>query len=135
MAFYQKKRASPIIPIVSLIDILTVLLIFFIATMSFKAQTPKVNIVLPESGTAVNAVSEKAVPAILTVTPEGKLYLDAQPVEMEKLGEVVKETKKRRDVAMRADKQVPFGIIIQVLDALKKSGIETLPTQMQEPKK
>ena len=135
MAFYQKKRASPIIPIVSLIDILTVLLIFFIATMTFKAQQPQVKIVLPPSETAVNAVSEKIVPAVLTVTPEGKIYLDAQPVEMNKLGDMVKETKKARDVVMRADEKVPFGTIIQVMDALKKSGIETLPTQMQEQKK
>ena len=135
MAFYQKKRASPIIPIVSLVDILTVLLIFFIATMTFKAQQPQVKITLPNSETAVNAVAERSVPAVLTVTPEGKIYLDAKEVDIEKLGELVKETKKTRDVAMRADKQVPFGVIIQVLDALKKSGIETLPTQMQDPKK
>ena len=135
MAFYQKKRASPIIPIVSLIDILTVLLIFFIATMTFKAQTPQVKIVLPNSETAVNAATEKIVPAVLTITPEGKIYLDAQSVELDKLGDLVKETKKSRDVVMRADEKVPFGLVIQVMDMLKKAGIESLPTQMQEPKK
>ena len=36
---------------------------------------------------------------------------------------------------MRADKTVPFGTIIKVLDTLKEAGIENLPTQMNDPRK
>lgn len=136
MAFYTKKRASPIIPIVSLVDILTVLLIFFIVTTTFKSQTPQVRIELPESKTAVSAPNSKARPTILTISPDGLCFLNAQPIELDKLGEALKAaTQDGGEVAMRADKTVPFGTIIKVLDTLKEAGIENLPTQMNEPGK
>lgn len=136
MAFYQKRRSSPIIPIISLVDILTILLIFFIVTTTFKTQTPQVAITLPDSKTAVAAPAAKSRPLILTVAPDGKCYLDAQPVELEKLGEAIKKARgDGGEVAMKADKSVPFGTIIKVLDTLKESGIENLPTQMNDPRK
>src|SRR5882757_5569723 len=131
MAFYKRKRSSPIIPIVSLVDILTVLLIFFIVTTTFKSQTPQVRIELPDSKTAVAAPSAKARPTILTISPDGQCFVNAQPIALEKLGEAIKDAgKDGGEVAMRADKTVPFGTIIKVLDTLKEAGIENLPTQM-----
>ncbi len=136
MAFYKRRRSSPIIPIVSLVDILTVLLIFFIVTTTFKSQVPQVSIVLPESKTAVAAPSAKARPTILTVSPDGQCFVNAQPTELAKLGEVIKAaTQDGGEVAMRADTGVPFGTIIKVLDTLKEAGIENLPTQMNDPRK
>ncbi len=82
MAFYKRKRRSPIIPIVSLVDILTVLLIFFIVTTTFKSQVPQVSIVLPESKTAVAAPSAKARPTILTVSPDGHCFVNPQTTEL-----------------------------------------------------
>ena len=136
MAFYKRKRSSPIIPIVSLVDILTVLLIFFIVTTTFKSQTPQVRIELPDSKTAVAAPSAKARPTILTISPDGQCFVNAQPIALEKLGEAIKDAgKDGGEVAMRADKTVPFGTIIKVLDTLKEAGIENLPTQMNDPRK
>jgi biopolymer transport protein ExbD len=136
MAVYKRKRSSPIIPIVSLVDILTVLLIFFIVTTTFKSQTPQVSIVLPDSKTAVAAPSAKARPTILTISPDGQCFVNAQPIALEKLGEAIKDAgKDGGEVAMRADKSVPFGTIIKVLDTLKEAGIENLPTQMNDPRK
>ena len=136
MAFYTKKRSSPIIPIVSLVDILTVLLIFFIVTTTFKSQTPQVRIELPDSKTAVAAPSAKSRPTLLTIAPDGQCYLNAQPVELEKLGDAIKAAQNDGgEVTMKADKAVPFGIIIRVLDTLKEAGIENLPAQMSEQRK
>jgi biopolymer transport protein ExbD len=136
MAFYKRKRSSPIIPIVSLVDILTVLLIFFIVTTTFKSQTPQVRIELPDSKTAVAAPSAKARPTILTISPDGQCFVNAQPISLEKLGDAIKDAgKDGGEVAMRADKTVPFGTIIKVLDTLKEAGIENLPTQMNDPRK
>lgn len=136
MAFYTKKRSSPIIPIVSLVDILTVLLIFFIVTTTFKSATPQVRIDLPDSKSAVAAPNAKARPTLLTVSADGQCFVNAQPVELAKLGDAIKDAQKDGgEVAMRADKTVPFGTIIKVLDTLKEAGIENLPTQMNDPRK
>jgi biopolymer transport protein ExbD len=98
MAFYKRKRSSPIIPIVSLVDILTVLLIFFIVTTTFKSQTPQVRIELPDSKTAVTAPSAKARPTILTISPDGQCFVNAQPIALEKLGEAIKDAGKQTEI-------------------------------------
>ena len=48
MRFYTKRRKMPSITIVSLIDILAILLIFFIVTTTFKDKLPQLQINLPE---------------------------------------------------------------------------------------
>src|SRR6202011_5140636 len=56
--FAVRKRRAPSIIIVSLVDILTILLIFFVVSTTFKKDQPQVQINLPESKTATNAPAE-----------------------------------------------------------------------------
>src|SRR6185503_6138838 len=56
--FAVRKRRAPSIIIVSLVDILTILLIFFVVSTTFKKDQPEVQINLPDSKTAVNAAAE-----------------------------------------------------------------------------
>ncbi len=67
MRFYTRKRRAPSIIIVSLIDILAILLIFFIVTTTFQKNLPQLQINLPESKTAEQAPAEKQEPALLRV--------------------------------------------------------------------
>ena len=58
MTFYTRKRRAPSVIIVSLIDILAILLIFFIVTTTFQRNQPQLQINLPESKTAEEAPAE-----------------------------------------------------------------------------
>ena len=58
MNFAVRKRRAPSIIIVSLVDILTILLIFFVVSTTFKKDQPEVQINLPESKTATSAPAE-----------------------------------------------------------------------------
>ena len=58
MKFAVRKRRAPSIIIVSLVDILTILLIFFVVSTTFKKDQPEVQINLPESKTATKASAE-----------------------------------------------------------------------------
>ena len=49
MQFYTRKRRNLFVNVVSLIDILAILLIFFIVTTTFRKKQPQVQINLPES--------------------------------------------------------------------------------------
>ena len=64
MQFVRKRRRQPFINIISLIDILVVLLIFYIATTVFKRTEPKLNIVVPPSTTA-NALNTPSLESFL----------------------------------------------------------------------
>ena len=135
MRFSQKRRTMPVINIISLIDILCILLIFFIVTTVFKRPEPMVPINVPKSSEA-KAVGENEVPPlILYVTKEGKMFLGDQPVEPSRLaGELRNRKASAPDfkIAMKADAAVPFRVIVGINDAASQAGIGHLPTFMDE---
>ncbi len=129
MQFARKQRRQPVINIISLIDILVVLLIFYIATTVFKKSEPKIILKVPESSLAKSA--DTAPPSIIYVTADSKLFFDDAPIEPEKLGDLLKSkmaTNSNFKVAMKADTKAPFGLIIKVMDAAHVAGIANLDT-------
>jgi len=135
MQFTRKRRRPPMINIIPLIDVLVVLLIFYIATTVFKKPEPKIKIVVLDSTRAV--ATPNTPPTILYVTDDSKLYLGADLVEPDKLGELLK-SKLAADpefkVAMKADTKAPFGVIVKVMDAAHFAGMGDLPTFMNTDK-
>lgn len=134
MRFYTRKRRPPVINIISLIDILVILLIFFIATSTFKKKQPQLEINLPEAKTATAAAATKTEPLILRVKSADELTLDEKPVALKALADALKTARQKapeRPVAMQADRQAPFGVVVQVLDALKQAGVKNIPTFTQ----
>jgi len=123
MNFYQRKRRMPAVIIVSLIDIFAILLIFVIVTSTFRKPQPTVTIKLPESTTA--APHSQAPNLVeLSVSPEGIVKLDGVQVEMGELSSKIKAVvDENRSLALKADTQAPFGVIVRVLDALKEAGV------------
>ena len=128
MKFAVRKRRAPSIIIVSLVDILTILLIFFVVSTTFKKDQPEVQINLPESKTATNASGELD-HAILTVSDTDEIKLDGQTVAVDDLERAVRNLSdtKRSSLALQADKKASFGIIVKVMDALKLAGVKNLP--------
>src|SRR5438067_12250810 len=84
MNFAVRKRRAPSIIIVSLVDILTILLIFFVVSTTFKKDQPEVQINLPESKTATKAPAELE-HAIVTVDETDAVELDGQSIEVSEL--------------------------------------------------
>ncbi len=128
MKIAVRKRRAPSIIIVSLVDILTILLIFFVVSTTFKKDQPEVQINLPESQTATNAPSESE-HAIVSVDANDEVQLDGHAVPVEELELAVREltTARKASVALQADKKASFGTIIKVMDALKLAGVKNLP--------
>lgn len=137
MRFYTRKRRNPSIIIVSLIDILAILLIFFIVTTTFRKDLPSLKINLPESKTAEAAAAPKNEPLVLKVKSEKEISLGDQPVNLPDLAAKLTAARSQapdRPIALQADREAPFGLVVQVLDALKAAGIKNIPafTQPQE---
>jgi len=115
MRFYVKRKRTPQIIIVSLIDIFAMLLIFFIVTTTFKTAESELSIKLPESKTAT-AASNPTEPMVLAITSEEKIVLDDHPVKnVDELSSAIEEAQKKtteRLLAMKADQKVSFGFIV-----------------------
>ena len=84
MKIAVRKRRAPSIIIVSLVDILTILLIFFVVSTTFKKDQPEVQINLPESKTAANVTAEFE-HAIVSVSENDEIRLDGRIMSAEEL--------------------------------------------------
>lgn len=134
MKFHTKKRKSPSIIIVSLIDILAILLIFFIVTTTFKTNQTQLQINLPDSKTAEKVASETKEPLVLAIKGENEITLGDKPISLPELAGALKTARAQtpeRPIAMQADKEAPFGVVVGVLDALKEAGLKNVPTFTQ----
>ena len=135
MKFAVRKRRAPSIIIVSLVDILTILLIFFVVSTTFKRDQPEVQINLPESKTAKNVPAELE-HAIVTVDQNDEIKLDNKTVSADELENAVRNLPdtRRSSLALQADKKASFGMIVKVMDALKLAGVKNLPAFTREGK-
>ena len=134
MRFHTRRRRIPIVNVINLIDILCIILIFFVVTSIFRREEPQIKLDLPESSQA--KPSQQTTPEIITVTEDEKIYLGATLITVPELAPLLKA---RRDAdpharfALKSSKKAPFGIIIKVMDAVKVAGIDELPTFTAEP--
>jgi biopolymer transport protein ExbD len=135
MKFAVKKRRAPSIIIVSLVDILTILLIFFVVSTTFKKDQPEVQINLPESKIATKAPAEME-HALITVDQNDEIKLDGRAVSPDELETAVRDLPPTRksSLALQADKKASYGTIIKVMDSLKLAGVKNLPAFMREEK-
>jgi biopolymer transport protein ExbD len=135
MKFAVRKRRAPSIIIVSLVDVLVILLIFFVVSTTFKTVQPEVQINLPQSKTATDAPSELD-HALVSIDQDDEIKLDGKTVEVDALEGVVRDLSPTRksSIALQADKKASFGTIIKVMDALKLAGVKNLPAFTQPDK-
>ena len=133
MNFAVRKHRAPSIIIVSLVDILTILLIFFVVSTTFKKDQPEVQINLPESKTATKAPAELE-HAIVSVDEADAIKLDGRPVDVGELERAVRNLSQtqKASLALQADRKASFGTIIKVMDALKLAGVRNLPAFTRE---
>jgi biopolymer transport protein ExbD len=123
----HRRRGAPSVIIVSLIDVLMVVLIFLVVTTTYKQQ-PSVKLALPESKQQKSGGSE-TIPLVVTIAKQPPIYLNQDPVSVDRLQTRLVEAVKRDPqtiLAIRADTEAPFGQIIKVMDAAKAANIKTV---------
>ena len=128
MQFYSRARRPLSINIVSMIDILSILLIFFIVTTTFKKVKPKVDIKLPETANA-SEKAESLEPEIIYITRENRIFIGNQEVTLEQLVPALKEqrlAKPSQVFTLEADEGIQLGFFVKVMDAAKGAGLTDL---------
>ncbi len=136
MRFYTKHRRTPIINIVSLVDILCILLIFFIVTTTFRKDEPRVEIKVPESSSATKDPHPQE-PVIIYASKDLKIFVGSAEVPLAKLPLVLKARKAEAETtifALKADTDIPLGFFVKVLDASKEAGLTNLQMFTEPPK-
>lgn len=124
----RKRKQTPAVIIVALIDVLIVMLIFLLVTTSFRQQ-PALRLALPESSQSPKTGANEDVPLVVSVDPQGNIRLgvDAVAVTGDRLKrELLQRASANPELrlAINADKAAPFGQIVVVMDAAKAAGIK-----------
>ncbi len=138
MKFYTRRRRTPQVIIVSLIDIFAILLIFVIVTTTFKRAQPQVTIKLPESKCAVATEKKTSEPTVLSISEKEEIFIGEKKVELAELAPSVSSliaSNAKLSLAMSADERVSYGFLIKVLDALKEAGVKGNLSAFTEAKK
>ena len=130
----NKKNAS--FNLTPLIDVVFLLLIFFMLTTTFVNLENRIKVDLPTGDFAAAEPSENI---IVTITENNTIYLNGKLIDPLKLTEsVAAEIKDEPEkiVILEADKNVLHGKVIRVMDLLKKGGAEriAIATQPAEDK-
>jgi biopolymer transport protein ExbD len=118
----------------SLVDVVFLLLIFFMLTTTFSEVLTKLDVKLPE---ARAVVEQKTKNTIIEIAEDGRLAMDGNLITLEdldqKLAKLAQE-KPDETVIIKADKNVRYGEVINVMGICKSYNLNKLGMAALEPK-
>ncbi|WP_028321968.1 protein TolR [Desulfatiglans anilini] len=120
----QKKFMSEI-NVTPLVDVMLVLLIIFMVTTPMLMQGVDVN--LPK--TDARPIKTKEDPLIITIQKDQKILFEDHEMPMEGLETKISkifENRRDKEVLLRADRDVSYGFVMQVIARVKAAGIDKL---------
>jgi len=135
MKFPHPNKKSASFNLTPLIDVVFLLLIFFMLTTTFVNLENRIKVNLPTGDFAAAEPSENI---IVTITENNTIYLNGKLIDPLKLTEsVAAEIKEEPEkiVILEADKNVLHGKVIRVMDLLKKGGAERIAIATQPTEK
>lgn len=126
MRFKRNLKKDASIDMAPLVDIVFLLLLFFVVTTTFK-DNPGLEIDLPETRDAKGIEMKDLVINIVPVEGGSDIYLGEKKVDIASLPAALKmELEKRevddRSVVVQADKNVMFDTVYQVFDIARQAG-------------
>ena len=118
-----RTTSKPKLMIIPMIDIIFFLLVFFMMSMLTMVVQKSVPIQLPQA-VASKVDLQRKIP--ITVTSNGQIYVEAQPVTLDQMIRYLQAEKAKGDdmvVILRGDAKAEYGALVTVLDTLKQMGI------------
>ncbi len=125
MKILTKPKKKVQINVTSLIDVMFILLIFFMVTSTFLEQ-PGMKLELPE---AKSASIEKIEKMVVYIDADQQVYFNDKPVALDRLKDQLSSALKRSQkstLVLRADEHVPHGLVVHVMDIAKEVGVKRL---------
>jgi len=121
----NNNRLMSDINVTPFVDVMLVLLIIFMVTAPMMMQG--VDVSLPE--TTSESLSSEEDHIVITIDSNNRIYINDYHVTLDFLKEkLIKIFQGRRDreVYLRADKGIPYGVVVHVMSEIKGAGIERL---------
>ncbi len=135
MARFKHSSVASTLSLTPLIDVVFLLLIFFLVTSEFEEEERRLDIVLPSATSAVPMIS-KPREIIVDIDSGGSLYLSGQPTELSELQRLLRiavaSNPTSQTVVIRADRTTSFQPVVSVMDICNKTGVSDYSVTTQE---
>jgi biopolymer transport protein TolR len=127
--FTRDKQVLSEINVTPFVDVMLVLLVIFMVTAPLLQQGIDVN--LPKAKGKEMPPEERIT---LIVKKGSVIYMNDNPVSLTEMGKKLKAlSSSNPNVFLKADKDVPYGFVVEVMGEIKEAGIEKLG-MITEPK-
>jgi biopolymer transport protein ExbD len=136
MRITNSPRRRPTVNVTSLIDVMFLLLTFFLVTTQFMDQSA-LKVELPQMSHSEKVAHEKRF--VLNAAADGAMMLDGEPVTFEILREKLAISASKIDqgggLVLRADRRLPYGEVMRILDLVRGAGIRRISNATSENSK
>ena len=125
---HLKEEEDYSLQLTSLIDVVFLLLIFFMVSTTFVDFTRRLDIQLPEAKKSNEVFEKKTI--LIEIGLAKKIHLNGKLVKLKSLESViglkVKEKIKSTTVTIKADKRIDYGFVVKVLGKVFNLGIKDI---------
>jgi biopolymer transport protein ExbD len=122
----RKGRALATLSLTPLIDIVFLLLIFFLVATRFAEEDRKLEVQLPTASEA-QPVTEQPQEIAINIDDQGRFFVGGQYVEEDELFQLLQSARINnplgQPVVIRADQRVPFQFVALVMNLCNRAGI------------
>lgn len=122
MAVIRRRRRPPRVEIVPMIDVMFILVVFFMLSTTFRTEPASIQVDLPKAATG--AVQEQAELRI-TVTEQGAMFVNGVSTGADQLRNQVREAVSARPdtiVIVSADRRVAYDHVVRAMDLAREGG-------------
>jgi biopolymer transport protein TolR len=112
------------INVTPLVDVMLVLLIIFMVTAPMLQQGFDVNLPQEQEGGTLDPRRERLV---ITLAKNERMFLNDRRIDFPELEQALRQASTTtREVFLRADQDIPYGLVVKMMAAIKQAGIERL---------
>jgi biopolymer transport protein ExbD len=131
MRFRNEEEENFSLDLTPLVDVVFLLLIFFMVSTVFVDFKRRVDISLPTSKVSIPDETPKAIE--LEITVDKQVFLNGDKVSLKSLESALKkiDTDKKKAAIIRADKNLPYGDVIKVMGMLQSARILDISVAVQ----
>jgi len=126
MIQFEENDTGPLIELTPIIDMVFLLLIFFLVATTFHQTEREMQIALPVSASA-GPISTSLREIVINVDAEGQIIVSGRPMTPEDLRTLVTEavaSNPQQKVTVRGDRTTAYANVVRVLDVCKGSGVQ-----------
>jgi len=112
-----------------LVDVVFQLVIFFMVSSVFVTYARQVNIELPKA--AGKPAAEQVSRNTIEITQAQKIFLNGKELSLDALAGQLQAVSAAHAVVIRADKRLPYGLVMRVMEICESAGMTEIRTAVQ----